>query len=131
MPRRLRVPRYTSVLAPEEQFAFMRSLPVRRGARQRLAGVPEWDGTVRFPQTGDNEPWSDEELAAAAWQAMRDFGVFTGEQLEVKLANDPRAVVQDIRSHPEGPWGPAPGYRTWAAGELAYQRQPARLRRIA
>lgn len=119
MPRRLRVPRYIEALPPEEQLTFMRSLPAAPFWQRRLAALPEWDGTIRFPHTGDNAPWSDEELQRAAWDALR--GKARGAKaLETKTdPNDPPIVGQDIQSHPRGPYGPSPGYLTAAAGERA------------
>jgi hypothetical protein len=102
-----RAPKFLSTMGPQEQLAFMRSVRPQPGARARLAAVPEWDGVMRFPSTGSEEPWTDWEIQASAWEALRYMA--TGRfgktfPLAEDDPNDPPAVKQDILVHRFNPW---------------------------
>ncbi len=106
MPRRYHD---VSTAPPEVQQAFIRNLRPKPGFRDRLAGIPEWDGEVRYPSTGDNNPWSDREIHVAAWEALRRMASGQGWKGSKDDPNDPPAVTADIRARPFGPYGASPG----------------------
>lgn len=81
--------------------------PSRPGARERMAGIPQWDGHVRFPKVTGNKIWSSKELMHEARIALYDMARrgFDGS-LGDEMADDPEdppIVRRDIlnQGHPE------------------------------
>jgi hypothetical protein len=80
----------------------MRALPARPGAQQRLAQLPEWDGTLRFKQDGFQRIWTDEEIQDAAQEGLYSMAAgacgYTPADCRAREndPNDPPAVKQQI-----------------------------------
>ena len=85
----------------------LRNTPSRAGAGRRIAGIPYWDGHVRFPKHTGAEIWPPEKLTHEASIALYDMarGAFEG-RLGEEMKNDPNdpVIVRfDIlkQGHPE------------------------------
>lgn len=101
--KRFRNARSINTASPEEQLAWMRSLPAKRGAAKRIAGLPVWDGHVRFGDV-DDAPWSDEDIHTETWASLQLMARGEGHCGSQNDPNDPPVVKRDILNHPYDPW---------------------------